>query len=76
MIRNLGEKSIAFLNFTSVVAAIRCVNALRSWSHRDPQWLGVKVNYARDKCSPQGAVEEPKKATVGLESRILFRLQD
>lgn len=48
LVKIVRDKRIAFVYFTSVAAALKCVNAL----NQDPAWAGRRINYGRDRCFP------------------------
>ncbi|KAI7869309.1 hypothetical protein BDF14DRAFT_1684441, partial [Spinellus fusiger] len=46
-IKLLRDKNIAFVHFTTIACAVKCVNALPS----EPQWANRRVNYGKDRCA-------------------------
>ncbi|KAI8341661.1 hypothetical protein BC941DRAFT_466562 [Chlamydoabsidia padenii] len=48
LVKIVRDKRIAFVYFTSVAAALNCVNTL----NQDPAWTGRRINYGRDRCFP------------------------
>jgi len=70
MVRNLGDKNIAFINFTSVHCAMRCVNQLRELSRSDKDWNGVKVNFAKDRCGGATPARSQMLPNEGIPNHI------
>lgn len=46
----LPAKKMAFVHFASLKAAVQCKETLGS----DPQWAPFRLNYGKDRCSPEG----------------------
>ncbi|KAI9312467.1 hypothetical protein BX666DRAFT_1866067 [Dichotomocladium elegans] len=64
-IKVIQEKQIAFVHFTSISAAIKCVSALK----QDPTWASRRVNYGKDRCAYNG------KAAGGDQQQYNFNFQ-
>ncbi|KAI8804747.1 hypothetical protein BJ742DRAFT_775851 [Cladochytrium replicatum] len=47
-IKILGDKRIAFVHMSSIVAAMKAVTTLPT----DPTWTNRRINYGRDRCAP------------------------
>ncbi|KAJ8660701.1 hypothetical protein O0I10_003749 [Lichtheimia ornata] len=50
-VRVIPEKRIAFVHFTSIYYAVKCVSSLQ----QDPAWLSRRINYGKDRCSSRSS---------------------
>ncbi|KAI7877567.1 hypothetical protein K492DRAFT_231581 [Lichtheimia hyalospora FSU 10163] len=60
-IRVIPEKRIAFIHFTSIYYAVKCVSSLQ----QDPGWLSRRINYGKDRCSSRGT----SASTPGIDQQ-------
>ncbi|OAD69046.1 hypothetical protein PHYBLDRAFT_136143 [Phycomyces blakesleeanus NRRL 1555(-)] len=60
-VKILRDKNIAFVHFTSIVSAVKCVNALPS----EPAWSSRRINFGKDRCAyvPKNGIS----ATFGFD---------
>lgn len=49
-VRVLAERRCAFVHFTTVNAAVKCMETLQG----SPEWKDRRVGYGRDRCMPKG----------------------
>ncbi|RKP25072.1 hypothetical protein SYNPS1DRAFT_22905 [Syncephalis pseudoplumigaleata] len=62
-LRWFPDRRIAFVHFTSIADAVRCVAWFRSSSD---QWLGRQVGYGRDRCVLVNGALQPDGPSTGL----------
>lgn len=64
-VRVIPEKKVAFVHFTSLNSALKCVSTIQ----KEPSFIRCKVNYGKDRCNKHGII--PSSAAQAQAAAVL-----